>query len=86
MDREEFREQITQRYIAGKAMDGASLDEIARGMVDPVEQMNYVTSQSERKSSSSAGSESTGSTILGWFILIALLALALLSGAAKLLL
>ena len=84
MDREEFREQITQRYIAGKAMDGASLDEIARGMVDPVEQMNYVTSQAERRSRSSASSGSTGSTILRWLILIALLVLAVLSGMVKL--
>lgn len=81
MDREEFREQITQRYIAGKAMDGASLDEIARGMVDPVEQMTYIPGQSKQKSTSNS---SNGASVFGWFILIALLALALLSGAIKL--
>lgn len=81
MDREEFREQITRRYIAGKAMEGASLDEIARGMVDPVEQMTYIPGQAKQKSTSAG---STGSSVFGWFILIVLFALALLSGAVKL--
>jgi len=86
MDREQFREQITQRYVAGKALDGASLDEIAEGMVNPVEQMNYVAGQAGRSSNSTpAGSQSSGSTVFGWLVFVALIALALFSGLIRLL-
>ncbi|MBY0552043.1 MAG: hypothetical protein K2W95_32465 [Candidatus Obscuribacterales bacterium] len=83
MDREQFREQITQRYVAGKALEGASLEEISSGIVDPVEQMNYVTGQTKQNSTSP--SSQSGSAI-GWLIFISLIALAVLSGLFKILL
>lgn len=79
MDREQFREQITQRYVAGKALDGASSDEIAKGMVDPVEQMNYVTGLGADKSAAGSGSSSGGVAVL--FILLLVI---VLSGLAYL--
>ena len=81
MDREQFREQITQRYVAGKALDGASLEEISAGMVDPVEQMNYVTGQAKKGCATSSSGENSP---LGWLLFISLIALALLSGIIKL--
>ena len=82
MDREQFREQITQRYVAGKALDGASADEIAKGIVDPVEQMNYVSGLGARSTNSAAD---TGSGLLGGLVLICLVVLALLSVLFRLL-
>jgi len=82
MDREQFREQITQRYVAGKALDGASADEIAKGIVDPVEQMNYVSGLGTKPTNSAAD---TGSGLLGGLVLICLIALALLSVLFRLL-
>lgn len=82
MDREQFREQITQRYVAGKALDGASADEIAKGIVDPVEQMNYVSGLGTRSTNSAAN---TGSSLLGRLVLICLIAFALLSVLFRLL-
>lgn len=69
MDREQFRKQITQRYVAGKAMDGASADQIARGVLDPVEQMNYLSA----KSGSPKSTEGDG--FLGFFIFLVLILL-----------
>lgn len=68
MDRRDFR-QISQRYIAGKALDGASVDEIARGIVDPVEQLNYVTGSETRRSAASQDSNDSGGLI---FVLLVL--------------
>lgn len=45
-DRE--RDELNQRFIAGKALDGASLEEIADGFGDPVKEMNYITGQDNR--------------------------------------
>jgi len=45
MDRNEFRQQVTRRYVAGKAMDGSSFEEIAKGTVNPAEQMRYLSEQ-----------------------------------------
>ena len=81
MDREQFREQITQRYVTGKALDGASLDDIAKGMVDPVEQMNYVTGQSNKRRHQDSSEQGPWGVI--FFLLI--IALALFSGFIKLL-
>lgn len=81
MDREQFRQQITQRYVAGKALDGASLDDIAKGMVDPVEQMNYVTGQSKKRRQQDNSEQGPWGAI--FFLLI--IALALFSGFIKLL-
>lgn len=80
MDREEFREQITQRYVAGKVMDGASLDEIAEGMTDPVEQMTHLTGHSEPKSNYTI---STGDRLLEQFVLIILVVSVLLFAAFR---
>ncbi len=82
MDREQFREQITQRYVAGKALDGASLEEIAEGIVDPVEQMNYVTGQAKSSTAStSANSQGAGGgRVIALLVFLALIALALFSG------
>lgn len=82
MDREQFREQITQRYVAGKALDGASADEIAKGIVDPVEQMNYVSGLGSKPTNNAAD---TGSGLLGGLVLVCLIAFALLSVLFRLL-
>ncbi len=83
MDRDQFREQITQRYVTGKALEGSSMDEIAKGMVDPVEQMNYVTGQSKSKQKSTAPTSPCGDSGLAWLVFIALIAVAVLSGLLK---
>lgn len=77
MDREQFREQVTQRYVTGKALDGASVDEIAEGMVDPVEQMTYVTGLPKTESTRELASGTGGNG--GVMILVILLALAALT-------
>jgi hypothetical protein len=74
MDSEQFREQITQRYVTGKTLDGASLDEIAKGMTDPVEQMNYLTGQPKMNPTPSTQGTGAG----GFFLLVFLALLALL--------
>jgi hypothetical protein len=73
MDREQFREQITERYVTGKALEGASLEEIAEGMVNPAEQVDYVTGMSKSGSAvDRKGSEPAGTF---WLVLILLAAL-----------
>jgi len=79
MDRDQFRQQITQRYVAGKALEGASADEIAKGVVDPVEQMNYVTGNKQRDDSSA------GSGAGGVLLLVLLLVALVISGLLQML-
>lgn len=69
MDRDEFREQITQRYLAGEVMDGASADEIAGGVMDPVGQMDHVTGGSS-KSVDGSGPQSHGGCAAALFVLV----------------
>lgn len=71
MDPNQFRQQIAQRYVAGKGLDGASADEIAKGLLDPVEQMNYICS-SGAKSKRHAGSGNDGAGVI-FLLLLALL-------------
>ena len=73
MDREQFREQITQRYIAGKSIDGAKIDEIAAGIGNPVAQMEYIVSLSENKSGEDYGTPPL-QTFVGWVIFLAIIA------------
>jgi hypothetical protein len=49
VDPREQRKQMNQRYVAGKFLDGESLDTIADGMIDPVKEMDYITGQPSRR-------------------------------------
>ena len=73
MDREQFREQITQRYIAGKALDGAKTEEIAAGLINPAEQMEYVARLAENKSGEDFGTPPS-LTFVGWIVFLAIIA------------
>lgn len=69
MNRDQFRQEITQRYVVGKALDGASVDDISRGLLDPHEQMNYVSSQiAPRRRTSSSAQDSAA--VAGFVVLI----------------
>lgn len=46
------RRQIIQRYVTDKAMAGADLGEISKGIVDPVKQMKTITKSGPQKASS----------------------------------
>ncbi|MBX9725467.1 MAG: hypothetical protein K2X81_28980 [Candidatus Obscuribacterales bacterium] len=83
MDREQFRKQVTQRYVASKALDGASVDEIAEGMVNPVEQMKYLAERPSKLTPSD--SPSTGNVVFAWIVFVVLITLALFAGLINLL-
>ena len=59
MDRKQFREQITQRYVAGKGLEEATLEEISCGVCDPVEQLEYLGNLSDQKLRSSLSQDKT---------------------------
>jgi hypothetical protein len=46
------RDQMVQRYVAGKILDGTNAKEIAYGMTDPVEVMSFVPGSGSGDSSS----------------------------------
>lgn len=82
MDPEEQRKQMNQRYVAGKFLDGESLGDIADGLIDPVEQIDYISGSPERIPGKQADSPPNSSApgmdrILFWTI-ITLVALLLL--------
>ncbi|MBX9687284.1 MAG: hypothetical protein K2X27_11315 [Candidatus Obscuribacterales bacterium] len=81
MERKEFREQMTQRYVAGKALDGASAEEIAGGVVDPVKQMEYLAGRAE---SSGSASQNAIGTVLGALFFVSLIVILLFSGFLQL--
>ena len=54
------RQQMNQRYNAGKVLDGASLEEIANGIVNPVEEMNYITGTNKQGTSQSPPTRQLG--------------------------
>ena len=81
MDRDQFLQQITQRYVAGKALEGASADEIAKGVVDPVEQMNYVAGLGKKQGDGSSAGSGAGGVLL----LVLLFATLVISGLLQML-
>ena len=85
MDKEDFQEQITQRYLYGKVIEGASLDEIADGLSDPLEQMDYVAGNvSKTYASSTPAAASSGNSVGGLLLFVMLILFAILSGAVRL--
>ena len=70
MDRRDFR-QIDERYIAGKAIDGASLDNIVDGVYNPVEEMNYLTGTSNTPTKPTTDTATQGASTVFWLVLIA---------------
>ena len=78
MDREQFRQRVTQVYVTGKGIGGAGLDEIAKGNVDPVEQMKYLSEMS-RTPDKTKSTTSTAGSGTGFLIVLIILALATLA-------
>jgi hypothetical protein len=57
------RDQLRQRYVTGKSLDGAGLDEIADGYGDPVKEMNYITGSHKSKKRHAENGKSTGKNL-----------------------
>jgi hypothetical protein len=69
MDRKEFR-QIDERYLAGKFMEGASLDEIAKDAYNPVEEMKYVSGQGNESGGKPGVAGTSSFSAAVWFVII----------------
>jgi len=65
VDPKEQRKQMNQRFVAGKFLEGESFERIADGMLDPVEEMNYLT-DSPRRASQADGESPSDELFLFW--------------------
>lgn len=62
-------------------MDGTSAEDIGHGLIDPVEQINYVTNRRGDRaglSPDSQDSQNSGASIMFWLVLIGLFVLCLM--------
>jgi hypothetical protein len=69
MDRKDFR-QIDERYIAGKAFDGASGDSVVDGVYNPIEELNYVVEQDQKVSKDNTSGTVQRESSFFWLIII----------------